>query len=406
MTRKTGGGGAMRIGMAVLAYYGRDARVRRYAEALARRGYVVDVVALKEPGAPKTETISGVNVIRVPMGRQRRGALYYLFEYGFFTLAAAWHLSRQHYAVVHIHNMPDLLVFAALVPKLRRAAIVLDIHDLMPEVYQSKFEAGPNHRLVKAMRLEERMSFRFSHAIIYSAQTFRDIAAGRGAGIGKRGAVFINTADTALFDRKDHPWRGGGSEGVFRVLYLGTISYRHGVDQAVAAVARVRDGISNIVFDIYPRFAEGEGEPLRVLKAQVADLGLGDVVRFYDPVPLDDVPAILASADVGVFTPHVDAHIDIALSLKVPEMAAMSVPIVATRTAVMDTYFGDEGILFFDDGDIDACAEAIEWVHRNPVEARELTAKADGFLEQYSWDREQQRYADFLVDLAESRRRA
>ncbi|RPI22779.1 MAG: glycosyltransferase, partial [Actinobacteria bacterium] len=370
MTRKIGSGGAMRIGMAVLAYYGRDARVRRYAEALARRGYVVDVVALREPGSAKTETIAGVNVIKVPMGRQRRGALYYLFESGFFTLAAAWHLARRRYDVVHIHNMPDLLVFAALVPKLRRAAVVLDIHDLMPEVYQSKYEAGPDHGLVSAMRLEERISFRFPHAIIYSAQTFRDIAASRRSGVGKKGAVFINTADTALFDRNLHPWRGGGPEGVFRVLYLGTVSHRHGVDQAVAAVAGVRSRIPNIVFDIYPRFAAGEGEPLRRLQEQVAELGLDDVVRFLDPVPLDDVPAILAGADVGVFTPHVDAHIDIALSLKVPEMAAMAVPIVATRTAVMDTYFGDEGILFFDDGDIDACVEAIAWVHDNPAEAR------------------------------------
>ena len=39
--------------------------------------------------------------------------------------------------------MPDFLIFTAVIPKLLGAKVVLDMHDLMPEVYMAKY--GPRH---------------------------------------------------------------------------------------------------------------------------------------------------------------------------------------------------------------------------------------------------------------------
>ena len=49
--------------------------------------------------------------------------------------------------MIHVHSVPDFLVFAALVPKLLGARIILDIHDILPEFYASKFGASKDSRL-------------------------------------------------------------------------------------------------------------------------------------------------------------------------------------------------------------------------------------------------------------------
>ena len=59
-------------------------------------------------------------------------------------------LMRRHvkarYQLIHVHSVPDFLVFAAWFPKLTGAKIILDIHDLLPELYAGKY--GTDHNSV------------------------------------------------------------------------------------------------------------------------------------------------------------------------------------------------------------------------------------------------------------------
>ncbi len=50
----------------------------------------------------------------------------------------------RRYDVVHVHNMPDFLVFAAFWPRAFARKVVLDVHDLMPEAYCSKRKTSTN----------------------------------------------------------------------------------------------------------------------------------------------------------------------------------------------------------------------------------------------------------------------
>src|SRR5688572_8324413 len=110
------------------AYYP-DTHVRRDAETLARMGWDVSVVVLTRPGQPRRETLNGVRVYRLPVRHVRGSALRYFWEYiAFLTLAfltlSALHL-RRRLQVVEVDNMPDVLVFSALLPKLTGARILL-----------------------------------------------------------------------------------------------------------------------------------------------------------------------------------------------------------------------------------------------------------------------------------------
>ena len=127
-------------------FYETDNRVMRYAEALAARGDRVDVIALRRADQATSGTSNGVRVHRI----QRRSvnetaAWMYLLKIVWFFVKSAAYLSvlqfRRRYDVVHVHNVPDFLVFAAVVPKLFGARLILDIHDVLPELYAGKFGA-------------------------------------------------------------------------------------------------------------------------------------------------------------------------------------------------------------------------------------------------------------------------
>ena len=120
--------------MLAYTYYESDNRVRRYAEALVKRGDHVDVIALRQKGQTHRDIINGVNLYRI----QRRvineqNKVAYLLKIVFFLINSFIFLSIRHlrkpYDIVHVHSVPDFEVFAALIPKLSGAKIILDIHD-------------------------------------------------------------------------------------------------------------------------------------------------------------------------------------------------------------------------------------------------------------------------------------
>ncbi len=92
---------------------------------------------------PLHESFNGVEITRVPLKRRRGGKLSYLFQYGSFILLSGAILAgrtlKKRYDLVHIHNMPDVLVFSALVPKMLGAKVILDLHDPMPELMMTIF---------------------------------------------------------------------------------------------------------------------------------------------------------------------------------------------------------------------------------------------------------------------------
>jgi glycosyltransferase involved in cell wall biosynthesis len=135
------------------------------------------------------------------------------------------------------------------------------------------------------------------------------------------------------------------------------------------------------------------------LQQLAARLGVQDLLDCRPPVPLHEVPAVMSRASVGVFTPHLDVHIDMALSLKVPEFVAMGVPVVAVRTSIMESLFEPGEVLLFEDGDLRAFAECLLRVYRDREAARAMTVRADRFTAAHGWEAEFARYRSLLQRL-------
>ena len=109
--------------------------------------------------------------------RSRPGSRRYAFEYGAFfswtfVLVSLLH-ARRRYDVVYVHNMPNFLVFAGLVPKIGGAKIVLDVHDPAAEllaVIRGRDLPSWVKRLANA---EERISISFSDTVITVNESMR-----------------------------------------------------------------------------------------------------------------------------------------------------------------------------------------------------------------------------------------
>jgi len=394
--------------MVVHAYYEGDARVRRYGESLAAMGHQVDVLALRAKDKPKREHLRGVEVHRLPLSRRRGGTLRYLFEYLWFTLLCGLVLTRRcrRYDVVHVHNMPDFLVFAALVPRLFGRKVVLDVHDLMPEVYCSKFKTSVRHPGIWPIRIQEWVSHRFASACVFATERFRQGAIARSTVREGNSIACMNAADTTLFDCNAHPWRGPKEDGAFVMLYLGTVSHRHGVDQCVRVLPLVRERIPGIKLLIHCKLSEGEGQPLQELKDIAKELGVEDLLEIGPPLPLQEVPARMSEASVGVFTPHMDVHIDMALSLKVPEFVAMGVPVVSVRTSIMKSLLNEDEVALFDDGDHEEFARHLIRLHEEPESGRQMAERAQRLTREHGWESEFDGYVALLERLTGRQLRA
>jgi glycosyltransferase involved in cell wall biosynthesis len=395
----TGRLGGLRVCMVVHAYYYRDTRVRRYVDTIVAAGGRVDVLCLRDQDGPRGQGRGDARVITIPVGRGANGFWGYVREYAsafvlFSVRTLGLHI-RNRYDVIHVHNMPDFLVFAALVPKLLGARVILDIHDAMPEFYMSKFSLEGKSAIIRLLRLQERLAAGVADAVITANAAFGDRIAARGVRESKV-VVVNNYPDTGLFDRRRHDGKRRGRGQGFDLLYPGTIAPRYGLDVAIAALPMLVGTIPKLRLVIVGR----QVEYTRELCELAIELGVRPFVEFRHPVRVDEVPGLMAGADIGIYPARPDAHMNVAMPVKVLEYAAMGIPIVASRIKVLESVFDESSIMFFEPGNVLQFAECVEEVFNRPGLGAKLARNAGKIVTgALCWRSESQRYLDLLDQL-------
>lgn len=380
-----------RVCMFAYSHYASDARITRYAEALAGRGDLVDVVALRSsPEAPAEQMLGGVHVVNLQTRadkseKSRRSFLLPVLR--FLAVGSLW-IARRHartrYDLLHIHNVPDFLVFAAWFPRLTGAKVILDIHDILPEFYASKFSEGERSKYVRLLKCAERASARVAHHVIIANHLWLDKYAARTRTTG-RCSVFINNVDNHIF--QPHPRVRQDDKLV--VIFPGGLQWHQGLDIAIRALPKVRAELPRVEFHIY-----GDGNAKPQLVSLAADLGLNGSVRFFDPVPVRQVAGLMADADLGIVPKRADSFGNEAYSTKIMEFMSVGVPVVVSKTRIDQYYFNDSVVRFFESGNSEALAEAMIEVLRDRALRERLVANASAYAAQNSWD---SRKGDYLA---------
>jgi glycosyltransferase involved in cell wall biosynthesis len=372
-----------RVCMITHSFYESDNRVIRYAEALARRGDVVEVAALRRRAdLPREEVINGVFLFRIQdrFGKTERSKLSFLWPLLRFLFASSWWITRRHarrrYDLVHVHNIPDFLVFAAWYPRLTGAGIVLDIHDIVPELFGSKFGAGDRSALVRGLKWIEKRSAAFAHHVILANHLWLDRYTRRSAGREKC-SVFINHVDARVFQLQP-----GVRKGEKRViLFPGGLQWHQGLDIAIRAFEKVHRRLPDTEFHIY-----GEGGVKPQLVALARELGLNGSVRFFNPLPLAEIAGVMAGADLGVVPKRADSFGNEAYSTKIMEFMSVGVPVVVSSTRIDRFYFNESVVRFFESGNDGALAEAMYEVLTDEPVRRALVERASAYAAANCWE--------------------
>jgi len=379
--------------MIAYSFYENDNRVMRYAEALARRGDQVDVIALMWKDRPAVEVINNVTVHRIQRREiNERGKLSYLTRTMGFLVRSACIVTRRHiekpYDLIHVHSVPDFEVFAAFIPRLMGAKVILDIHDIVPEFYASKFGVSTESAVFKALMIIERWSTRFANHVIIANHLWEKVITARSVKQSKC-STFLNYPDSSMFNSA---LRTRHEDGRFIMMYPGSLNWHQGLDIAIKAMALIRDKAPEAELHIY-----GTGSAKDDLSRLIEERSLQKQVKLFEGFPIKKIARLMANADLGIVPKRNDSFGGDAFSTKIFEFMALGVPVIAANTRIDRYYFNDSIIKFFEAGDEKSLADAMLTMINNRSLRKELAANALTYIAGQSWDVKRQDYYS-LVD--------
>lgn len=382
------------VAMLVYSYYHSDNRVRRYAETLVREGDEVRVFCLGSDDkvrARQWEILNGVKILRL----QSRSTL----ESGKWL--PAWRLTRFFFRalanlgpaklpdgcdLLHVHNIPDFLVFAGIRLKLRGTKIILDIHDIVPELYESKFAKGGTSFLANGLRLIEKWSCRFADHVIIANHIWKKTLIDRSLPASRLTAM-VNNVDLDLFTRKPRT----RTDDRIILIYPGTLNHHQGLDIAVDAMKTLSREFPKIELHIY-----GRGPDLPKLQEQAKRLELTDHVKFFKGVLIEEVSHLMANADIGIVPKRAEGFGDQAYSTKIMEFMSQALPVVISRTRIDSLYFNDSVATFFESGNPDDFARAVRKILTDPEYRKKISESGYAYAQANSWDTMKNVYLDVV----------
>ena len=322
-----------------------DRRVWDEARTLAQAGYLVDVICPtgEERDLDVYVEREGVRIHRYPMRFAAGGVLAYAREYS----VALWRMQRlafrlhrrQRFDVVHVANPPDILFLVAVPLKLRGARFIFDHHDLVPELFRSRFpdRGAFLYRLALAF---ERITFALADLVIATNESYRRVAIERGHKDPSHVHVVRNGPDLTRFTplEPDAALKRGRR---YLLCYVGIMGFQDGLDSAIRAVAHLRHSLGRT--DVHAVFI-GAGDALGESKALTRKLGLEDMVEFTGFLPDTEVRRYLSTADVCLAPDPKTPLNDVSTMIKIMEYMAMRCPIVSFDLSETRVSAGDAAV--------------------------------------------------------------
>jgi glycosyltransferase involved in cell wall biosynthesis len=342
-----------------------DRRAWPECRVLRKAGYDVTVICPRGwvDDQESFEIIEGVEIHRFPLTYADGSTSSYLREYA----SAFWHTARlvrrlsrrQSFDLVQACNPPDLLLLAAWPLKRRGARFIFDHHDLVPELYLSRF----GHRRDLLFRLTlalERLTFRLADVVISTNESYRRIALSRG---GKRpDEVFVarNAPDLRRFSSAEtEPELKRGRTHL--LSYVGMMGPQDGVDYALRALALLRERR-----DDWHALFIGGGDVVAEMEQLAHELRLGDVVEFTGYVSdVERVKRAIATSDVCLSPEPKNPLNDKSTMIKIAEYMALGRPVVCfdlTESRVT----AREAALYAEPNDVESFARCIDELLDDP----------------------------------------
>jgi len=362
-----------------------DRRVWQESTALRDAGWEVHVIC---PQGTKRDTeayveLDGVKIHRFPLAPATGGPRGYLREYS----SALWHTYRLARAigpvdVVHACNPPDLLYLVARRLQRKGAKFIFDQHDLVPELYLSRFHRRGEDFLYRAVCLMERRTYRAADVVIATNESYRDVALGRG-GMHPDRVFVVRSAPAVERFRQVRPDPSVKHGKPYLLCYLGVMGPQDGVDYALRSLVKLRDEVGR---DDWHAVFVGGGDTFDAMVELSHELGLADQVTFTGRIPDEDLLRYLSTADVCLSPDPLNPLNDVSTMNKIMEYMAMAKPIVSFELREARVSAG-EAAVYAPANEESEFAKRISYLLDNPDERRRMgelgQARVSGPL---SWD--------------------
>jgi len=381
--------------MVAYTFYEGDNRVRRYAETLVNQGWHVDAIALQYKNTPAFEIIKGVHVYRVQkrtLNEKRK--LSYLVRLLMFFFSSMFFLCKNSfkgkYDVIHVHSVPDFEIFSAVFQKLFGSKLILDIHDLVPELFSSKFNAKKDSSLFNVLVFAEKLSCAFANHVIIANDIWGERLVQRSVPKNKC-TVIMNYPDLNIFKNQN----GTKDENKFLLVYPGCLTKHQGIETAIKAVSLLKDKIPTIHFSIY-----GNGTDENYFKSIVRELKLEDIVSFHGVISIEKIPEVMTKADIGVEPKLANGFSDEAFSTKILEFMTLNIPLVVSGTSVHKYYIDNSLVLYHEPGNVDDLAEKILQLYNNKELREQLILNSSRFIKDFTWNEKKEIYLNVIKKIA------
>ena len=306
-----------------------DRRVWLECQALVADGHQVAVVCPKGPADPGYAVLDTVELYKYRAYAPGGSKAGFIAEYIYSFAATAWGTLRARrrgrFAVLQACNPPDIFWPIALVLRaLDRTRFVFDHHDLCPELFESRFPAGP--RLpYRGLRALERWTHRTADHVISTNDSYREIAIRR-SGKAPGDVTVVRTGPDPDFLQRgpEDPSQRRGHR--FLAAYIGVMGPQDGVDIVLRAADIVvhQLGRTDIAFTLI-----GTGDCFGELVALRDKLNLGGHVEFTGRAPDDLVRQVMSTADVGLSPDPKNPLNDVSTMNKTMEYMAFEIPVLA-----------------------------------------------------------------------------
>ena len=328
-----------------------------------------------------TEQVEGATIHRTACFTTPRNQSKWaqLRSYFSFLPAAVWSGLRAGPVDVVFVTSPPLfpLLSAALLARRSRAKLILDLRDLWPDEIVACGAGTESSLPVRLMRALERWGYRTADLICCTTQSFVETVVGRGAPR-ERTMLLPNGADLELFRplpaenpvAKEYPL-----EGRFVVMYSGLLGIKHGLETLLGAAELLKDEPEILFFFL------GSGARGQALQEEARSRGLENVL-FAEARPVQEVPHLLARADVCVSALLPEPYLEKIISVKLFEYMACERPVIAAQAGEGARRVEESGGgLVTPPGDAAALAEAIRTLHRDPQRRREMGEAGRRYVE-------------------------
>jgi colanic acid biosynthesis glycosyl transferase WcaI len=386
----------MRIGV-LTQYYPPEtgapqARLSHLAESFARQGHEVFVLTAM-PNYPKgrvfegyggvfrRETRNGVTVLRTwiyptqSVGRVRRLFNYFSFV-GSSILVGFVKLPKLDYLVT---ESPPLFLGIAGYLLARRAGArwIFNVSDLWPESAVRLGVIGPGVALRASERLE---AFCYRKAWLVTGQSREILADVEARFPGTSTYLLSNGVDTEMFgpERRSSESRrrladDAPSNGACVAVYAGLHGIAQGLDQVLDAAVELKDETIQFVL-------VGEGPEKARLVARAAEMGVGKV-RFLDSLSREEMPALMASADVAIVP--LKLRLPGAVPSKLYEAMGSGAPVVLVADGESASIVNETGAgIVVAPGDVSGLARALKRLASDAALRRRMGAAGRAAAEQ------------------------